>query len=461
MTPEIIPPRGPLAAAPATLLAPASLERVVINVSGQDWLPNPNLDHASEPELAAVEEYLDKQFPRGGNAFIYTGRNSFELVSRSEALMFKTERALEWEEQRRAILTASTKSTDTSLDNCVVFAGAASRSLGNGIADRLGISRGDILFGQFANGESRIQVGQSVRDRDVFIIQSIANPVNDSLVELGLTADALKRASARSITAVIPYFGYSRQDRKGGVRGPISARWVADLYETSGIDRVVTIDIHAEQIEGFFKGAMDNLAGFPLMVHHICKKYGSGKITVVSPDAGGMQRAVNASHLLARHLTMVSASGEPVLDTPIRVEGMYKRRDKPNEIAESRLIGDGESVRDATCILVDDMVDTGGSAIKAAESLRAYGAKSVVICATHALFSKRCVDLFRNTKTATGQRVVDEVLVTDTLPLRRGRGDLITVVSVETLLAEAIKRICRGDAASLRELAGFCGNFEQ
>ena len=140
---------------------------------------------------------------------------------------------------------------------------------------------------------------------------------------------------------------------------------------------------------------------------------------------------------------------------------MYKRRDKPNEIAESRLIGDGESVRDATCILVDDMVDTGGSAIKAAESLRAYGAKSVVICATHALFSKRCVDLFRNTKTATGQRVVDEVLVTDTLPLRRGRGDLITVVSVETLLAEAIKRICRGDAASLRELAGFCGNFEQ
>ncbi len=448
--------------APKSLaLATTSLQRLTLNVSGQDWLPHQNLDHVSEPEVRSIEVLLDRELPRTSESFIYIGRNNFQLVSRHEAELFRTERALQWEQRRVAELTETTKTLDTALENCAIFAGAASRSLGFGIADRLGISRGDILFGQFANGESRIQVGQSVRDRDTFIIQSIAHPVNDSLVEMCLTADALKRASARSITAVIPYFGYSRQDRKGGVRGPISARWAADVYQTSGIDRVVTIDIHAEQIEGFFNGAMDNLAGFPLMVNHIAAKYGGGKITVVSPDAGGMTRAVNASGLLARHLAIKTAQGDALTSSPIRVEGMYKRRDRPNEVAESRLIGDGESVRDATCILVDDMLDTGGSALKAAKSLREYGAKNVVICATHALFSKQCVDMFRNTMTTDGKRVVDEVIVTDTLPLSRGKGDLITVVSVETLLAEAIKRICRGDAASLRELSGFCGSFDQ
>ena len=441
-------------------VAMASLQRLTLNVSGQDWLPHPNMDHATEPEIRSIEVLLDRELPRASESFIYIGRNNFQLVSQHEAALFRSERALRWEEKRLERITGTANNLDAALENCAVFAGAASRSLGCGIADRLGIGHGDILFGQFANGESRIQVGQSVRDRDTFIVQSIAHPVNDSLVEMCLTADALKRASARSITAVIPYFGYSRQDRKGGVRGPISARWAADVYQTSGIDRVVTIDIHAEQIEGFFNGAMDNLAGFPLMVNHIATKYGSGKITVVSPDAGGMTRAVNASGLLARHLTMRASRGDSVSDSPIRVEGMYKRRDRPNEVSESQLIGDGESVRDATCILVDDMLDTGGSALKAAKSLREYGAKNVVICATHALFSKQCVDLFRNTTTSDGRRIVDEVIVTDTLPLTRGKGDLITVVSVETLLAEAIKRICRGDAASLRELSGFCGSFD-
>ena len=195
------------------------------------------------------------------------------------------------------------------------------------------------------------------------------------------------------------------------------------------------------------------------MVPHICERYADNKITIVSPDTGGMKRAEQAGQFLAKYLTRYT-DGAPELDVAIRVEGMYKKRDKPNEVSEIRLIGDGESVRDATCILLDDMVDTGGSSIRAAQILRDAGAKHVVICAPHALFSRKCVDVFRNTKTTNGQRVVDEVLVTDTLPLRRGKGDLITVISVETLLAEAIRRICQGSGASLRDLLGFTGKFD-
>jgi ribose-phosphate pyrophosphokinase len=232
------------------------------------------------------------------------------------------------------------------------------------------------------------------------------------------------------------------------------------VLEKSGVSRVVTIDIHAEQIEGFFSVPMDNLAGFPLMVPHLAERYGKGKITIVSPDAGGMKRAEAAGQVLARHLARFSEDDGYVIDAEIRVEGMYKRRDKPGHVAESKLIGDGDSVRDATCILVDDIIDTGGSSITAAKLLRASGAKNIVLCATHPIFSKQCVERFRTTTCDSGERLIDEVVVTDTIPLRRGTGDLITVISVETLLAEAIRRVCKGAGASLRELQGFTGSFD-
>jgi len=443
-----------------SLAFPPALERVCVDLSGQDWLQSVDLDRAAPREIEAIEAYLDRQFPQRGAQFAHIGGGRFELMSSFEAGLLRAERELEFQIKRSVDIAGVEKQAAPAMENSVLFAGSGSRALGEKIAHRLGMEPGNILFGKFANGESRIVVNESVRDKHVFVIQSSSKPVNDTIVDLCLTADALKRASAKSITAVVPYFGYSRQDRKDRVRGPISARWVADMYEKSGIERVVTIDIHAEQIEGFFSRAMDNLAGFPLMVPHICQKYGTGKITVVSPDAGGMRRAEAAGQLLARHLVKLSSDSDPALDVAIRVEGMYKRRDKPNEVAESRLIGDGESVRGATCILVDDMIDTGGSSVKAAQLLRSYGAKHVVVCATHPIFSGACVERFRNASTSNGERVIDEVLVTDTLPLRRGKGDLITVISVERLLAEAVRRIAQGGGASLRELLGFCGTFD-
>jgi ribose-phosphate pyrophosphokinase len=276
-------------------------------------------------------------------------------------------------------------------------------------------------------------------------------------MELVLSADALKRASARSITAVIPYFAYSRQEKKGGVRGPISARAVADMLQSVGVDRVVTLDIHAEAIEGFFSIPFDNLAAFPLMVPHLVTKYGSDKITLVSPDAGGMSRVVAASQILSRYIVRMDSSESLEGESPIRIEGMYKRRARPNEVAEMRFIGDGDGARDATCILVDDIYDTGGSALTAARALRDAGAKRVVICMTHPIFSKGGLENCRASQWDDGSPLVHEIVTTDSLPLRRAQGDLVTVVSSQSLLAEAIRRICCGQAASLRELQGFCG----
>lgn len=435
----------------APLVVPPSFEGLVIDVSGQDWAAKVDLDRQSPPEVHSVESMLEKQMGTRDGSFIYIGRNRFELVSRQEALLYREEREIEFNRSRLERPRDVSAELREELCNCVVFSGASSKQLGEKLSQHLGIEPGQVFFGQFANGESQVRIEKSVRDRDVFIIQTIAKPVNDSVVELALSADALKRASARSITAIVPYFGYSRQDRKGGVRGPVSARWIADVYQNSGIDRVVTIDIHAEQVEGFFDKPMDNLAAFPLFVPHLAKRYGSDKIAVVSPDAGGMRRAEQAGDLLARYLGRDGRDS----DSLIRVEGMYKRRERANEVAESRLIGDGDSIRGATCILIDDILDTGGSALKAAKTLREHGATKVVICATHGLFSRNSVQMFRNARDTSGKRIVDEIVVTDTLPLKRGAGDLITVVSVKNLLAEAIRRICAGNAESLRELQGF------
>ncbi len=446
----------------ATTVTPsfATLVGAKIDVSHQDWLPCPNLDDASPQVIREIEDQLSAQLPSGDTRLAYIGRNRFEALPVREALLLDQDRRITEERATLTYPSRTGRTLDPALASCVLFAGTGSRDLGERIATRLGAKPGQLLVEQFANGESRIVVNESVRDKDVFVIQSGTPPVNESFVELNLTVDALKRASARSITAVVPYFPYSRQDRKDKQRAPISARWAADVHEISGVNRVVTIDIHAEQIEGFFSVPMDNLAGFPLMVPHLAKRYGSSKIAIVSPDAGGMKRAEAAGEALARHLSRFSEEEGYTIDAEIRVEGMYKRRDKPGHVAESKLIGDGDSIRGATCILVDDMIDTGGSSIKAAQLLRSSGAKNIVLCATHPIFSKQCVENFRKAPDDGGGRLIDEVVVTDTIPLRRGQGDLITVISVETLLAEAIRRICSGAGASLRELQGFTGSFD-
>lgn len=451
---------GPKLGKTAPSLELQSLVGIKLDVSHQEWLPCSNLDDASPEQVRAIEDQLSAQLPDSESRVSYTGRNRFEVLPLREAQLLSEDRLTAEELQHLAPCSNRSTSLDPALASCVLIAGTGSRALGQRIAARLGAEPGELLVDQFANGESRIIVNESVRNKDVFVIQSGTTPVNDSFVELCLTVDALKRASARSITAVVPYFGYSRQDRKDKHRAPISARWAADMLEKSGVHRVVTIDIHAEQIEGFFNVPMDNLAGFPLMVPHLAERYGNSKIAIVSPDAGGMKRAEAAGQVLARYLSRFTEDEGHTIDTEIRVEGMYKRRDKPGQVAESKLIGDGDSVRGATCILVDDMIDTGGSSIKAAELLRASGASKIVLCATHPIFSKQCVERFRSATNETGARLIDEVVVTDTVPLRRGKGDLITVISVESLLAEAIRRICKGAGASLRELQGFTGSFE-
>jgi ribose-phosphate pyrophosphokinase len=446
--------------APSLRASLSSLVGAKLDVSNQDWLPCPNLDDASLEQIRSIEDELSAQLPNQDARAAYVGRNRFEVLPVREAHLLSEDRIVSDGLAQLSCPSQRNTTLDTALASCVLIAGSGSRDLGQRIAARLGSEPGGLLVEQFANGETRIIVNESVRDKDVFIIQSGTQPVNDSFVELCLTVDALKRASARSITAVVPYFGYSRQDRKDKHRAPISARWAADMLEKSGVNRVVTIDIHAEQIEGFFSVPMDNLAGFPLMVPHLAERYGDTKITIVSPDAGGMKRAEAAGQVLARHLSRFSDQEGHTIDAEIRVEGMYKRRDKPGHVAESKLIGDGDSVRDATCILVDDMIDTGGSSVTAAKLLRASGARNIVLCATHPIFSKQCVERFRTATSDKGDRLIDEVVVTDTIPLRRGKGDLITVISVETLLAEAIRRVCKGAGASLRELQGFTGSFD-
>jgi ribose-phosphate pyrophosphokinase len=428
-----------------------ALEGGIFDANRLAWGQDTNFDVLHPSELQAVESLLEQQIGNSALSYIYVGHKRFELVSREEALLYRQEREVDFLRSRLEKATSASTKLREELCNCVVYAGPASRQLGDGIIQRLGIEPGPALFGQFANGESRVRIEKSVRDRDLFIIQTIAEPVNDSITELGLLADAAKRASVRSITAIIPYFGYSRQDRKGEDRSPVSARWVADQYQNSGVDRVVTVDIHSEQVEGFFDRPMDNLAAFPLFIPHLAKRYSGDKLAVVSPDSGGMKRAEKGAELLSRYL----ANNVGERDAAIGVECMYKRRERANEVAESRLTGDGDSIRGATCILIDDILDTGGSALKAAKTLRSYGASKVVVCATHGLFSRNGVSMFRNAVDTEGKRIVDEIVVTDTLPLRRAKGDLITVVSVQPLLAEAIRRICAGNAESLRELKGF------
>jgi ribose-phosphate pyrophosphokinase len=298
-----------------------------------------------------------------------------------------------------------------------IFSGNSNKSFAEKVAREAGVELGYCEIGRFADGEIQVEIHESVRGDSVFVIQSTCPPVNENYLELFLMLDALKRASAKQITAVIPYFGYARQDRKVAPRAPISSKCMADLLTAAGAHRVVCVDLHAAQIQGFFNVPVDHLFAIPTMARAWREKFGSGEeFVAVSPDAGGVER----TRAFAKRI-----------ECPIAI--IDKRRTKPNEARALHLIGD---VRDKTAIIVDDMIDTAGTLTQAVDSLIKNGAKKVFAVATHAVLSGPAISRL----TESG---MEKVLVTDTIPLSPAAQacNKIEVITVAPLVAEAIRRI--------------------
>ena len=308
-------------------------------------------------------------------------------------------------------------------DSLMVFTGNANPRLAADIAKRLNISLGRASVGRFSDGEATVEIHEHVRGKDVFILQPTCTPANENLMELLVMVDALKRASAGRITAAIPYFGYSRQDRRvRSARVPIAAKLVADLLTAAGVHRVLTMDLHAEQIQGFFDIPVDNIYSLPIMLADVWKK-NFADLMVVSPDVGGVVRA----RALAKRLECDLA----IID---------KRRPKANVSEVMNIIGEVEG---RTCVLMDDMVDTAGTLCKAASALKERGAKQVLAYCTHAVLSGSAVSRI-NAST------LDELVVTDTIPLSDDahKSPKIHQLSVADVLAETIRRISNEDSVS-------------
>ena len=299
-----------------------------------------------------------------------------------------------------------------------IFAGNSNPKLALDICKKLGTQLGNAEVGTFSDGEKSVSIYETVRGSDVFVVQPTCSPVNDNLMELLIMIDAMKRASAGRITAVVPYFGYARQDRKTKPRDPISAKLVANLITRAGADRVLTMDLHASQIQGFFDIPVDNLAGNPIFVDYYAKKYGSEceNMMVVSPDVGSVSRARAFAQKLHMNLAIVD-----------------KRRQKANSCEVMNVIGD---VRDKDCILFDDMVDTGGSLCNAAKALiEVGGAKSVQACASHGVLSGPAIDRINDS-------VITELALLDTIPaIDPKKSSKIKYLQVAPMFAEAIERI--------------------
>jgi ribose-phosphate pyrophosphokinase len=309
-------------------------------------------------------------------------------------------------------------------DNIVLFAGNASQTVAGRVAQQLMQPLGFIQVEKFSDGETRVEILENIRGMDVFLIQSTCPPANEHLMELLLMADACRRASAKTISAVVPYFGYSRQDRRPrNTRGPISAKLVADLMEASGISRLITIDLHADQIEGFFSIPVDNVYSSPVLLGDIWKqKYDS--LVLVSPDVGGVLRA----RAIARRL---DNAGLAIID---------KRREKANKSEVVNIIGD---VQDKTAVIFDDMVDTAGTLCNAAAALKEKGANKIVAYAAHPVLSGPATERIRESE-------LDELVVTDTIPLSQDALDTgrIRQLSIAELVAETIRRIIANESVS-------------
>lgn len=306
----------------------------------------------------------------------------------------------------------------------MVFTGNANPALAQRVVENLDLQLGQATVTRFSDGETFVEILENVRGRDLFVIQPTCAPTNDNLMELMVMADALRRASAGRITAVVPYYGYSRQDRRvRSARVPITAKVVANMLQSVGFDRLLTIDLHAEQVQGFFDIPVDNVYASPILLGDIWRQQHEN-LTVVSPDVGGVVRA----RALAKRLNDVDLA---IID---------KRRPKANVAQVMHIIGE---VRDRTCVIIDDIVDTAGTLCKAAEALKEHGARKVIAYATHAVLSGKAIENINGSR-------LDELVVTDTIPLRDEAQacERIRVLSVAGMLAETIRRIHTDESVS-------------
>ncbi|QMT41657.1 ribose-phosphate pyrophosphokinase [Neisseria shayeganii] len=308
-------------------------------------------------------------------------------------------------------------------DSLMVFTGNANPELAANMVKHLDISLGRASVGKFSDGEIAVELLENVRGRDVFILQPTCAPTNDNLMEILTMADALKRASAGRITAAIPYFGYARQDRRPrSVRVPISAKLVANMLSSAGVDRVLTVDLHADQIQGFFDIPVDNIYATPILIHDILQQR-IDNLTVVSPDIGGVVRARAVAKVLNADLAIID-----------------KRRPKANVAEVMNIIGD---IQGRTCMIVDDMIDTANTLCKAASALKERGAERVLAYASHPVFSGEAVSRIASSD-------IDQVVVTDTIPLSEAAKncDRIRQVTIAGLLAETVRRISNEESVS-------------
>ena len=308
------------------------------------------------------------------------------------------------------------------MNDFVIFSGNSNPVLSQKICEYIHVPLGGEKVKRFSDGEIQIEIDENVRSKDVFVIQSICSPVNDNLVELLLMLDALKRASANRITAVIPYYGYARQDKKVAPRVPISAKLVADILTVAGANRIITMDLHAGQIQGFFNIPVDNLFAAPVIIDYIIKKF-NDDLVIVSPDAGGVERA----RAFAKRLN----AGLAIID---------KRRDAPNQAKAMAVIGD---VADKVVVILDDMVDTAGTLVEAAGAIMKNGAREVHASCSHPVLSGPAIERIEDSELKT-------LVVTDTIPLKKNAKDCnkIKVLSISELIGEAIIRSFKGDSVT-------------
>lgn len=321
--------------------------------------------------------------------------------------------------------------TQSNAKRMVLLAGRSHPELAQAVATELGVDLVPTRAYNFANGEIFVRFDESIRGCDAFVLQTHTAPVNEWIMEHLLMVDALKRASAKRITVVAPFYGYARQDKKHAGREPISARLMADLFSAAGADRLMSVDLHTAQIQGFFDGPVDHLFALPILAAHIGRTVDRNKITVVSPDAGRVR---------------VAERWTDILDSPLAI--IHKRRDPdvPNEAKVLEVVGD---VKGRICVVVDDMIDTGGTIVKAAEALFENGAEDVIVTATHGILSSPAVERLQNSR-------IKEVVVTDTLPIApENRFPGLTVLPIAPLLGRAIREVFdEGSVAGLFDHVG-------
>ncbi|NPA14604.1 MAG: ribose-phosphate pyrophosphokinase [Aquificae bacterium] len=307
------------------------------------------------------------------------------------------------------------------MDEIKLIAGSSHPALAEKISQELNIPLTDTLLTRFSDGELRVQINEPVREKRVFIIQSLCAPANDNIMELLLLIDAVKRASAKEINVVVPYYAYARQDRKDQPRVPISAKLLAKLLETAGADRIITVDLHAEQIQGFFEIPVEHITALPLFGKYL-ENLNLEDLVIVSPDAGGAKRANKLAKKLGAELAII-----------------YKMRPRPNAVEVFDVIG---NVEGKNCVIVDDIVDTAGTLVAAADMLLKKGAKSVRACITHGVLSGPAVERLNNSS-------LEELVITDTIPTEDKPIKMKKVISIAPTIAEVIKRIVKGESLAI------------